>query len=192
MKRRSFPRSTSRARKVRRSASPFDHHRGGHDEKIDATAVFGGQWRAVASVRFFDRSPLRKPRLARDAHALRSRSTLDLRRLRFRENRFLNLVGLGYGFGKTGAILKVGSSVVLNHRNFDPVTDEAILRSPRSTTPRRASASTRAWQTIEIDGNVIADLRDNAGATSNGFTSKASAAAFPRSTATATATAAPR
>jgi outer membrane protein assembly factor BamA len=76
--------------------------------------------------------------------------------------------------------VKVGTSAVFNHRDFEHAPGESDPSIEKVYDTSKIEGFDAGVHTVELDGNLIVDLRDSAGATSNGFYFEGFGGAVPR------------
>ena len=91
---------------------------------------------------------------------------------RYRQTRMLALAGAGYTIGRPGGLTKLGMTGILNHRDFEGARASDLGEGERSLTQTYDTARLPGFDhganTLELNGNVVIDTRDNEGATSSG------------------------
>lgn len=91
---------------------------------------------------------------------------------RFRQTRMLALAGAGYTIGRPGGMTKIGMLGILNHRDFEGARAKDLRKGELSLEQvydtARLPGFDEGSRTLELNGNVVIDTRDNAGATSSG------------------------
>ena len=91
---------------------------------------------------------------------------------RYRQTRMLALAGAGYTIGRPGGLTKLGMTGILNHRDFAAARASDLGEGEHSLTQvydtSRLPGFDYGSNTLELDGNVVVDTRDNEGATSSG------------------------
>ncbi|MEO7331247.1 MAG: hypothetical protein ABI193_21910 [Minicystis sp.] len=91
---------------------------------------------------------------------------------RFRQTRMLAMAGAGYTIGRPGGLIKVGGVGVLNSRSFDGINPADLTPGDKSLDKVYDSTQipgfTDGSRTLELDGTMVVDTRDNEGATSKG------------------------
>jgi outer membrane protein assembly factor BamA len=171
----------------------FDDDVGGHGEQASFGAAFGGRYAQsyqlafnadrVLGSRYWLRSLVRyeiqpsllfsglgdAPERANGAHLGPRDAAVETR---YRETRMLAMAGGGYTIGRPGGLTKLGMLGILNHRDFEGSRASDVREGehalPRVYDTSRLVGFDDGTRTLELDGTVIIDTRDNAGATSSG------------------------
>lgn len=91
---------------------------------------------------------------------------------RYRETRMLVVAGGGYTIGRPGGLTKLGMLGILNHRDFEGARAKDVREDEHSLTgvydTSRLPGFDDGTRTLELNGTVVIDTRDRAGATSSG------------------------
>ncbi len=91
---------------------------------------------------------------------------------RYRETRMLAVAGGGYTIGRPGGLTKLGMLGILNHRDFEGSRAKDVREGEHSLEQvydtSRLPGFDDGTRTLELNGTVVIDTRDQAGATSSG------------------------
>jgi hypothetical protein len=171
----------------------FDNNLGGYGEHGSFSAAFGGRYAQayqltfdadrVLGSRFWVKSLTRfeiQPRQLfyglGDAPEQPTGTHLGPREAsvetRYRQTRMLALAGAGYTIGRPGGLTKIGMTGILNNRQFAGARASDLGEGDHSLTDVYDTSKLPGFdegsRTVELNGNVIVDTRDNEGATSSG------------------------
>jgi len=163
---------------------------GGHRERASVEARFGGRYEQAYQIEFrgdrvggsrlwleslarFEREPQLLFQGIGHPPELSSGRRLDPRGAavasRFREQRFLSLLRLGYTAGRQGSLAKFGFTAIYNQRSFGAAADAADPATESVYDTSRLPGYAEGFSTVEMDVSLVVDTRDAAGATSSGI-----------------------
>ena len=170
--------------------SAFHSDLGGNDESVALSASFGGRYVQAYELGFeadhllgtdlwlesltrFEVNPRLLFQGYGDAPEASGGAGLGPRdaavETRFRQTRLLDLLRVGWTFGDPGGEVKIGATGILNHRDFDPTSDDSEVSTETVYDTSRLPGFVDGVRTLEIDGNLVVDTRDVAGATASGL-----------------------
>lgn len=91
---------------------------------------------------------------------------------RYRQTRMLALAGGGYTLGRPGRMAKIGMTGILNRRDFEAARKGDVGKGEYDLAQVYDTSQIPGFdhgtRTLELNGNVVVDTRDNQGATSSG------------------------
>jgi outer membrane protein assembly factor BamA len=171
----------------------FHNDLGGYGEKVALDAIFGGRYAQayqlsfnadrVLGSRYWLQSMVRyeiqpslffsgfgdAPERANGTHLGPRDAAVETR---YAETRMLAVAGGGYTIGRPGGLTKLGGLAILNHRDFEGARAKNVREGEHTITDvydtSRLPGFDDGTRTLELNGTVVIDTRDNPGATSSG------------------------